>query len=199
MTEKGIVKQDNHKESVMDKIKQARSQLESHKKELKELKMNPEFELLKIKRQEIQSIPSIIRKEQMEQAIDDNMYKIDQNLKRRIRDLRRKIKTLKKWTQSNKSIVEFSMRENTSKIDKIDVTIRQLQGKLSQRCEQIKEQKEFIKQVVALQGKDEKLQDLLTKLNEQEEDQIIMEEGNEEDQSNIEAAQDLLKELYGIS
>lgn len=56
----------------------------------------------------------------MHQEIDNNILKIDQDNKRKIKEVRRKINTIKKWSNSNKSIIDFKMKEKQKVLDNFD-------------------------------------------------------------------------------
>lgn len=176
--------------------------IQQSKEELKELDLNPELELLKIKKKELERVQSVVKKEQMQQQIDTNINKIDQDLKRRIRELRRRIQTVNKWKQSNKSRVDFTMGHNQKNIDQADNNIKDLSQKLTERCAQIKEQRRDIEQLHYYSKPENQNELLLEEENNNMEhnmmydhDGIIIEEGIEEDMSNLAAAKDLLKEL----
>eukprot|EP00347_Sterkiella_histriomuscorum_P004442 403360442 len=197
--EKDILKQDITKEQTTEKLKLIRLQLDQHKEEQKELDMNPELEMLKIKKQEIERVQSIVKKEQMQLEIDQNILKIDQDLKRKMKEQKRRINTIKKWKNSNKSIVDFKMKENQKTLDNFNQQIQELQIRLDERCKTIKEQRFDIERLVYY-IRPENQNELLDYGNDvgYDHDGIIIEEGNEEDQSNLAAAKDLLKELDGF-
>eukprot|EP00347_Sterkiella_histriomuscorum_P006453 403352720 len=197
--EKDILKQDISKEQTTEKLKLTRQQLDQHKEEQKELDMNPELEMLKIKKQEIERVQSIVKKEQMQIEIDQNILKIDQDLKRKMKEQKRRINTIKKWKNSNKSIVDFKMKENQKTLDNFNQQIQELQIRLDERCKTIKEQRFDIERLVYY-IRPENQNELLDYANDvgYDHDGIIIEEGNEEDQSNLAAAKDLLKELDGF-
>ncbi|CDW75306.1 UNKNOWN [Stylonychia lemnae] len=171
--------------------------IEQYRQELKDLDVNPELELLKIKKIEIQKIQSVVKKEQMQQEIDQNIFKIDQDLKRKMKEQKRRIQTIKKWKLSNKCIVDFKMKENVKMIDSNENQIKELQQRLNERVVEIKEQRNDIERL-QYYTKIENQNELMEYINEvlgYDNDGIILEEGIEEDQSNLAAAQDLLKEL----
>ena len=103
---------------IQNKVRLAKLQIGEHKKEIEELDMNPELELLKMKKEEVKKIQFQPRKEKLEQEIDDNIKKIDQ-VKRQWKDCKRKIQAIKRWKQSNKQITELRMKDNEKHISEI--------------------------------------------------------------------------------
>ena len=94
--------------------------LEQHKNTVKELDMNPKLELLKIQKEKILKIQSIVKKEQMVEEIDKNIFNIDKDMKRRIKETRRRIKAIKKWKISKNSVAEFKIKDNLKNIEDHD-------------------------------------------------------------------------------
>jgi hypothetical protein len=56
-----------------------------------------------------------------------------------MKEVKRRINTIKKWNSSNKSIVDFKMKENGKTIENQEASIKDMQLHLDERCLGIKD------------------------------------------------------------
>lgn len=74
-------------------------------------------------------------------------------MKRRITDIKKRTKTIKKWGVSNKSIVDFKVKENQRSINDLENKIKEMSEKLHSRIKEIGNQKRDIETIIYNDGK----------------------------------------------